>query len=295
MAGAFAGASRAAAAGREGREPAATPLRDDSDGVEQRRGAALCFVGDVLRPIAALACQLAPERGVSAVFVAVDGDELPGVRAADGVLREAVTNLVDNAIKYCEPYGAPDATADGAHDGERRPSVEPAAAATDERRDAPSEPAAAAALGRYVAVGCEWDPALGKVRIQVWNSGAPLTDDDSTFAFEWGVRGRAASLNEVEGSGYGLPIASQLVALIGGELELYNAPMPVWAWRRLTDGDTGDGLTMAVEAATADHRPEPEPEPPSPSASAGAVGAAGAARPKQRPTGVLAQILLPRA
>ena len=58
---------------------------------------------------------------------------------------------------------------------------------------------------------------------------------------EWGVRGAAASAGSVEGTGFGLPIASQLIQLIGGRLELVNSPMPLWAWKRACGGGGGEG------------------------------------------------------
>ena len=76
-----------------------------------------------------------------------------------------------------------------------------------------------------------------------------------------GVRGRAATAAGVEGSGFGLSIASQLVALLGGALELTNARMPEWAWRE-----------ASAAAAEEDGRAAAE-----------------------RPEGVSAQIWLPRA
>ena len=154
-------------------------------------------MGDVLRPIAMLAANLAPEHDVDHVFVSIDPeDETPGVQAPEAAIREATTNLVDNALKYCCSGSA--------------------ATAGDE-----------AAARRSLAIGCDWNPERSMVLIEVWNSCPSLDADELVSVLEWGVRGGAA--DRVDGSGVGLPIASQLVALLGGRLELCNAPMPLWA------------------------------------------------------------------
>ena len=194
---------------------------DAMDDGDDEDDCGLCFVSDVLQPVADLAARLAPERHVDQVLISVDGggEGLPGVQAPPTAIREAATNLIDNALKYCQP-------------------VTTAALARDSAADELLWTADGSCL---VAIGCEWDPARGKVVIEVWNSAPPADAEELRRVLGWGERGQAAAASGVSGTGYGLPIAEQLVALLGGNLELVNAQMPKWAWRRLNSAATGSG------------------------------------------------------
>lgn len=167
------------------------------------------------------------------VFIDVDA-ELPGVRATEPAIREAATNLIDNALKYAQPGGM-GATESGEVDGDEVDGDEAGAGE-----------ASGGEARRYVAIWCAFDEESGMVSIEVWNSAPALHDDDLLLAREWGVRGRAATSLGVDGSGYGLPIAEQLVALLGGQLELANAPMPPWAWDQAGVRERPGGVSARI-------------------------------------------------
>ena len=174
---------------------------DDDDDLEEDEEESIIFVSDVVQPVAELAARLAPERGVDCVYVSVDddGDGVPGVMAPEAAIREATTNLIDNALKYVRSV--------------------PVASSSATRQS-------------MVAVGCSWHAERARVLIEVWSSGPPLLEEELVSVLEWGVRGEAARAGGAEGTGFGLPIAQQLVQLLGGHLELVNSPMPQWAWRQ---------------------------------------------------------------
>ena len=250
---------------------------DDDYDDEVDEEASLIFVGDVLLPVADLAARLAPERGVDNLFTSVDGggDGVSGVRAPEAAVREAVTNLIDNALKYSQRVPS---KAVGRGDG-----------------------STSAELRASVAIGCGWDARREMVVIEVWSSGAALAEEELSSVLEWGERGRVASEGGIEGTGLGLPIADQLVALLGGSLELTNAPMPAWAWNELNDTASASGGAAASGSGP--------PSPSSGSASSGSSDSSWAAAgldddglPLEElsatmspPGGVSARIFLPRA
>ena len=196
--------------------------------------ASVCFPADVLRPLASLTEDLAAAKGVT--FVAVIDQELPGLRVPEVALREAVrcctlcirctrctlcvsapaapsapsapppplcqvSNLVDNGLKYSE------VTSGGAS---------------------------------YLGLCCRWDEEEERISIAVWNSAAPLPEEELRAAFEWGARGSAAASSVVGGSGYGLHIVQRLVGLMGGTVALANEPLPEWLSAVLPpDGEEG--------------------------------------------------------
>jgi signal transduction histidine kinase len=113
-----------------------------------------------------------------------------------------VSNLVDNGLKYCE------ATSGGAS---------------------------------YLGLCCRWDEQEERISIAVWNSAAPLPEEELRRAFAWGARGSAAASSMVGGSGYGLHIVQRLVGLMGGSVSLANEPLPEWLSAVLPPGSDPGG------------------------------------------------------
>ena len=209
-----------------------------SGGGEDAQQSGVCFIGDILGPLVSLASRIAPERGVDAVFASVD-EELPGVLAPEAAVREAVTNLIDNAVKYSQPTPVDADDADGSSD------------------DADGRDGGAPAARRYVAIGCRWAGASSMVEIDVWNTAPSLSADELLAVREWGARGTAAASLGVSGSGYGLAIAEQLIGLLGGQIELANGPMPQWACQQARMRTPPSGVSARILLPRAALRSDP--------------------------------------
>ena len=76
----------------------------------------------------------------------------------------------------------------------------------------------------HVLIRLEHGPAAGAVRFQVEDTGIGLSPDQQAVVFQAFVQAAGSTAREFGGSGLGLTIASRLVELMGGRLELRSAP-----------------------------------------------------------------------
>ena len=205
-----------------------------------------------------------------------------GVRASERALREVLTNLLDNAMKYATPVvsevhpngdivqsgkdratrGDGNAKLDLKEPSVGAEAVSPNASAAPDSapKGASTSRSAWAAAQRTrlsgrpcVTIDCAWVEEQSRVCARVWNSFHwRMEESEFKRAFEWGYRGdRAATVPGglkgerghggdarredslvVEGEGIGLHYAHELIARMGGTLELLNEPMPEWAAQR---------------------------------------------------------------
>jgi signal transduction histidine kinase len=187
----------------------------------------LLWLPDVLGPFARSFAQLAAAEGTR--FEAQLDEDLPAVRASDIELRESISNLLDNALRY--------------GDGLIALTLEP----VDGRGSA------------HGGSGCEVETAAERpecapieaVRIAVWNSGEGLSDEALARAFEPGFRGARSHERPLAkgGSGLGLSIVLELISGLGGNVRLSNAPAPRWlAERNLERCHAGGALERGTLA-----------------------------------------------
>lgn len=149
----------------------------------------LVWMSDIVAPIVRSAYVLAEELGLH--FCVDIDDDTPPVLAVERNMREAISNLMDNALKY---------TPKGATVGIKCALVECEELAADD---------------------------ADRVVIAVWDTGRGFSEEDLTTVWESGKRGSAAAIADVPGSGLGLQIARQLISESGGELVL-TSPLPAF-------------------------------------------------------------------
>jgi signal transduction histidine kinase len=169
-----------------------------------------CFVAEVLKPLLISAEAIASERHLK-LLADLEAD-LPPVSANDRALREVLSNLIDNALKYtpagCQIY----------------------------------------IKVRYKAA--EGDRAgysqLPAIAVAVSDTGAGIPPQDLEHLFERHYRGEKAQ-TEIPGTGLGLAIARDLVRQMQGEIEVFSPVNPEWLPSRETHlYPTDRGTTFVV-------------------------------------------------
>ncbi|KAL3935660.1 MAG: hypothetical protein SGBAC_008868 [Bacillariaceae sp.] len=147
----------------------------------------MVFVNDILEPIFSAFQAIASERHIDFQLLQTD-TELPGVIAAPKSLQEAVSNLLDNALKYV----------------------------TLPKSNSPftSNPTPKVRVRIFVTE----DPV--GVNLLVEDNGPGISLADADRIFQRGFRGEATKT--VPGTGIGLDISRALVQRMGGNLELAN-------------------------------------------------------------------------
>ncbi|MEG4108803.1 ATP-binding protein [Microcoleus sp. S13_C5] len=150
-----------------------------------------CFVAEVLKPLLLSAEAIASERNLK--LVADLEADLPPVWANDRALREVLSNLIDNALKYtpagCQIYIK---VRYKAADGDR--------------------------------AGYSQLPAIA---VAVSDTGSGIPPQDLEHLFERHYRGEKAQ-TEIPGTGLGLAIARDLVRQMQGEIEVFSPLNHEW-------------------------------------------------------------------
>jgi signal transduction histidine kinase len=159
----------------------------------------MAFPQDVLGPIVYASQAISREAGIKldAVGFEPDNPDLPGVTVCTRHLTEAVSNLLDNAVKY-----APIRRGGGRKQGKKlvgRPRI-PQIRVTLVSNEPSLSPGAT-------------------LYIEDNGQGIPTSERDKVFAR--GYRGRAV-VDEVEGSGLGLAIAREMITRMGGLLDIVD-------------------------------------------------------------------------
>lgn len=152
---------------------------------------ASCFVAEVLKPLLISAEAIASERHLK-LLADLEAD-LPPVSANDRALREVLSNLIDNALKYT-PAG-------------RQIYIKVRYKAASGER----------AVRRQL-------PAIA---VAVSDTGSGIPPQDLEHLFERHYRGEKAQ-TQIPGTGLGLAIARDLVRQMQGEIEVFSPVNPEW-------------------------------------------------------------------
>jgi len=157
---------------------------------ERRVEVQMSFIPDVLQPILSPSKTLSADLGIEMKIVGNGEDtELPGVSVNPKLLQEAVVNVLDNAIKYVS-YGE-----NGVQGIENsNPKIR-------------------------VTLAPNGDDIPPGVTILIEDNGPGIRSEDEKVIFERGYRGEYTN-SLTKGSGIGLDISRELIAAMGGSLEL---------------------------------------------------------------------------
>lgn len=169
----------------------------------------------VLEPLIDTAQAIAQERNL--LLSAVIPRDLPLVQGNPKGLREVLSNLIDNALKYTPAGGKIDIRVNVLT---QTPHRQTWAMGTDE-----GLPLAGNGATQSIGTGTQPEQRLA---ILISDTGPGIPPQDLEHLFERHYRGVQASTT-IPGSGLGLAIAKELIEQMQGEIEVYSPAQPVWA------------------------------------------------------------------
>ena len=140
----------------------------------------------VLEPLIVSAQAIAEERHLNCI--ADIPPELPPVRANAKALREVLSNIIDNALKYTPAQGC---------------------------------------IYIRVHLASEENQSSNQLAIAISDTGPGIPDGDLEHLFQRGYRGVQADSN-IPGTGLGLAIASELIAEMEGKIQVFSPVSPDW-------------------------------------------------------------------
>jgi len=149
----------------------------------------MSFLADVLGPIIAAESAIAKDNGVKFVHNGDNEDnELPGVLICPKSLQEALSNLLNNAIKYS--------------------TIGPNGSVNEDPK---------------VKLTLEPNDALVKVGVSIFieDNGPGIPPLERENVFERGYRGSAVK-NRISGDGIGLAVCRELISRMGGVVEILD-------------------------------------------------------------------------
>lgn len=186
-------------------------------------------VAAVLEPLIDTAKAIAQERNLE-LFTEIPRD-LPPVRGNPKGLREVLSNLIDNALKYTPPEGQIDIRV-GVF--ARTSNGETWVLGTNE--------------GLPRSVESVTGPIEQRLAILITDTGPGIPPQDLEHLFERHYRGVQAS-TAIPGSGLGLAIAKELIEQMQGEIEVFSPAESVWA-KQSWESEMGQSQNKPVQGTT---------------------------------------------
>lgn len=190
------------------REFKSLPLLPESNFLES------VSVQDVLEPLLVSAKAIADERHID---LEVDfSDNLPIVKANNKALREVLSNIIDNALKYTPA------------EGNIYIKLTTSALQTDDSQSVKNK-------------------REGMLAIAISDTGYGIPKQDLEHLFERNYRGEKAK-TDIPGTGLGLAIALDLIDAMKGKIQVYSPVVPLWLSRDLQQQDAiiNSGTTVVL-------------------------------------------------
>lgn len=195
-------------------------------------------IAAVLEPLIDTAKAIAQERNL--FLCSQISSNLPLVRGNPKGLREVLSNLIDNALKYTPAGGTIDIRVDVLA---QTPHRQTWGVGTDEHLS-PREDGVTQSIHTGIT-----QPEQ-RLAIMISDTGPGIPPQDLEHLFERHYRGVQAA-TAIPGSGLGLAIAKELIEQMQGEIEVYSPAQQVWAtqsWESQSQGQNqpARGTTFVV-------------------------------------------------
>ena len=256
----------------------------------------LCWMPDVVRPLIGPAKALALELGV-ALYAAVEPMDTPAILADAFALREAASNIIENAIKYTA-LGAPPAYR-AVYLWIQTVQLRPRRAASPSKTSA-AVPDADQAVALYVA---DTGPGVAPAeRSLVWQRGyrgqvvgeralptrRTAAASSSSPPTALADRTSSSAASSARGTGLGLYVTQQLVETMGGQVVLISP------WPPAAPSDSVNVAAAAAAAAATTRTTNREPSRTNGDGNAASDRSALCVHPQRRPAGGMELLVPPR-
>ena len=170
--------------------------KDKRNNINDKSRLVLTFIPDIIQPILPAFKAISSERNIKFIYNIIDEDNIPGIKIIPSLLQEALSNIIDNAIKYVMFKKRCATTDDSSFITNPSPTIK-----VTVRPNSSSE-------------------KKSGVTIYVQDNGIGISTSDQNNIFKRNYRSNDVILLNINGSGLGLDISYDMIKQMNGVLDI---------------------------------------------------------------------------